>query len=134
MSQDPPRTIPPTLMGIEALRDENRQLRERMAALVDSAAYADAIIATGRAPMAVLDEHLRIRTANRSFCDYFDIAQDEAIGSHLQQVAGNRLQSASFLQFLENVWGVPPASLHDFELVVRSRSGEPRTLLLNARR
>ncbi|MEA3136288.1 MAG: fold, partial [Thermoplasmata archaeon] len=88
----------------DGLRRENQELRERVARLEHLAGYADAVIDTGRAPLAVLDEKLHIRTANQAFCRYFDAAPDEVLGQHLQVIAGKRLRSDEFLGFLQNIW------------------------------
>ncbi|HUR25404.1 MAG TPA: ATP-binding protein [Candidatus Thermoplasmatota archaeon] len=125
----------PLALGPGGLQAENRELRERVAQLEHLATYADAIIDTGRAPLAVLDGGLHIRTANQAFCRYFDTAPDEVLGQHVQAIAGNRLQSDEFLRFLQNIWNaVPKSSLRDFELAIASREGGHRRLLINARR
>jgi signal transduction histidine kinase len=119
----------------DGLRKENQELRERVARLEHLAGYADAVIDTGRAPLAVLDEKLHIRTANQAFCRYFDAAPDEVLGQHLQVIAGKRLQSDEFLGFLQNIWNaVPKSSIRDFDLTIPDREGGTRRLLLNARR
>jgi signal transduction histidine kinase len=54
---------------------EQAQNAER--ALAKALAYADDIIATLREPFVVLDADLRVKTANRSFYDSFQVSKEE---------------------------------------------------------
>ena len=52
--------------------------------------YADAVVDLARDPVVVLDEDLRVETANRAFYDTFGIAPANAAGKRLADVTGAR--------------------------------------------
>lgn len=83
-------------------------------------------------PLVVLDDGLRVQTANRAFYDWFDISREQAQGVPLEAL-GDRAWSAS------DVWSQLRATLRDgrefptIELERDFPSGGRRTVLLDAR-
>jgi PAS domain S-box-containing protein len=95
--------------------------------------YADSIVDTVREPLLLLDEALRIVTANASFCRTFGQARADVEGQALYEIADGEWNVPELRHLLEELL---PANteLHDFEVASRSGASERRTLLLNAKR
>jgi len=93
--------------------------------------YAESIIATGRAPLVVLDERLAIVTANEAFCRVFDTSAGRIEGRTFFDL-DSRWDIPKLRRLLEQV--LPQNSLaKDFEVTVEA-SGRSRVWLLDARR
>jgi two-component system, chemotaxis family, CheB/CheR fusion protein len=59
-------------------------------ALAEALDYAEGIVATVREPLLVLDEHRKVRSANRSFYRKFQISRDEIEGKPFEQLGNPR--------------------------------------------
>jgi len=68
------------LVDIDALKQSEAAIRE-------SRDYAEAIIATVHEPLIVLDENLRVQTANRSFYEDFQVTPEETANRLLFDLA-----------------------------------------------
>ena len=114
------------LLDIDAIKRAQQRLQE-------SGDYARAIVNTVREPLIILDEEMRILSANKSFYHLFGIGPGVTEGRLLPQVEGGaRWQSREMLALLE----IPPESggiFEDFEATLDLPAGV-RNLLLNARR
>jgi PAS domain S-box-containing protein len=110
--------------------DKNHKEEKR---LRNSLEYSDAIIATVREPMVVLDKELRIITANRSFYRTFQVNPEET-EKHLIYDLGNRQWDIPALKdLLEHI--LPnKSSFEDFEVEHDFESVGKKTMLLNARK
>jgi PAS domain S-box-containing protein len=95
--------------------------------------HADSIVDTVREPLLLLDEALRIVTANASFCRAFGHARAEVEGRALYDIAGGEWNVPELRHLLEELL---PANtqMQDFEVAYRSEAADGRTLLLNAKR
>src|SRR5437868_5097034 len=95
--------------------------------------FADSIVDTVREPLLLLDETLRIVTANASFCRTFGRARADVEGHALYEIADGDWNVPELRHLLEELL---PAStqLQDFEVPCRSGAPGGRTLLLNAKR
>jgi PAS domain S-box-containing protein len=95
--------------------------------------YADSIVDTVREPLLLLDEALRIVTANASFCRAFGLARADVEGQALYDIAGGEWNAPELRHLLEELL---PANteLHDYEVAYRSGAAVSRMLLLNAKR
>lgn len=69
------------------LNTVNADLYQRNKGLEQSAEYAHAIVAAIRQPLMVLQNDLRVRTANSYFCQLFHVTEDELIGHDLYHAA-----------------------------------------------
>ncbi len=96
-------------------------------------AYSDSIIDTIRQPLVVLDDRLRIVSANRSFDLMFAIEAAEAAGKPLGTVAGQNSGVAGLRAFLERVRN-EPSDIEDYETEIDLPTFGRRLLLLNARK
>ena len=99
----------------------------------ESNALATAIVGTVREPLLVLDQHLRVVLASRSFYLTFDVAADATEGSKLYDLDGGIWNIVELRQLLEKI--VPDQDVMEGFEVERDfpRIG-PRSMLLNARK
>ncbi len=96
-------------------------------------AYSDSIIDTIRQPLVVLDDELRVVSANRSFYRTFAIEAAEAAGKPLGTITDHHPGASGLRTFLERVQ-VEPSRVEDYEIEIELPTLGPRLLLLNARR
>src|SRR5690349_14972219 len=91
--------------------------------------YADSIVDTVREPLLLLDQSLRIVTANAAFCRTFGQARTEVEGQSLYEIAGGEWNLPELRRLLEKLL---PANteLQDFEVAPRPGAVGGRTLLL----
>ena len=95
--------------------------------------YAEALVNTIVEPLVVLDEQLRIRDANRSYYGAMGIPEEEAEGKTIFEVASSRFETPAIRALFDRLKrGV--TELTDVEIEPKSKPGESRTLLVNARR
>ena len=108
--------------------------RRRSELLVESAReYAENIVTTVREPLIVLDAHLRVRSANPSFYQTFQVAPAETEGRFIYDLGDSQWDIPALKTLLEEIiprnssfddWPVE----HDFEHI------GPKTMMLSARR
>jgi two-component system CheB/CheR fusion protein len=107
----------------------------RTAAVEANAArdYAQGIVETVREPLVVLDEQLRVRSANRSFFETFRVTPSETVGVHLYELGNGQWNIPRLRVLLDEI--LPQRKRiedydveHDFPAIGR------RTMRLNARR
>jgi diguanylate cyclase (GGDEF)-like protein/PAS domain S-box-containing protein len=101
--------------------------------LQEALEYSDAIIATVREPLVVLDKKLRIITANRSFYRTFEVNPKETEKQLIYDLGNHQWDIPRLRKLLENI--LPMSKTfedyeveHDFESIGR------KTMLLNARK
>ena len=100
--------------------------------IVRARLYAESIIATGRAPLIVLDERLEVVTANEAFFRVFGTSAQKIEGQPFFEIAGHKWRNPAFRQLLERV--LPQDNVvKDFQATVETDSGS-RMFLLDARR
>src|SRR5580658_6244891 len=95
-------------------------------------AYSDSIIDTIRQPLVVLDEELRVVSANRSFYDIFALEPRETVGQTLAGVGDHRLDIPELRDFLDRV-RLEPAPVEECEIELNLPRLGKRALLLNSR-
>ena len=95
--------------------------------------YADSIVDTVREPLLLLDEALKVVTANASFCRDFGHPRADVEGQSLYDIGGGEWNVPALRHLLDELL---PANteLHNFEVHTRSAAGDRRTMLLNAKR
>jgi PAS domain S-box-containing protein len=108
--------------------------RRRSERLLESAReYAENIVTTVREPLIVLDAHLRVRSANPSFYQTFQVAPAETEGQFIYDLGDRQWNIPALKTLLEEIiplnnsfddWPVE----HDFEHI------GPKTMMLSARR
>jgi len=116
----------------EELTVINHEMIDLNEQIVSARNYSEAIVATIREPLLVLDKDLRVKTANRAFYKLFRAKKQETEGVLLYNLPTNEWNSAELRTLLEKI--LPEKSFfNDFELTIPSQSMGELTLLLNAR-
>ena len=88
-----------------------------------------------RPALIVLDEKLRVISANRAFYRAFAVTPEEAVGQHLVDVGSQRLDMPTLCGFLRGFLGllqVKNAAIEDYEIEIEFPTRGRRVLLLNA--
>ena len=94
--------------------------------------FAEAVVATVREPLLVLDAGLRVRTANQAFFGLFQMESKDVVGHQIYEVGGRRWDIPKLRELLENI--LPKQTvMMDFELEQTYPGIGLRTLLLQAR-
>ena len=84
-----------TFVDITALKSAEEQLRVEKE-------YSDLIVDTVRESLLVLDAHLKIVLANRSFYERFSVSPDETAGHSLYELADGQWDFAQFRESFES--------------------------------
>jgi two-component system, chemotaxis family, CheB/CheR fusion protein len=94
--------------------------------------FAEAVVATVREPLLVLDAGLRVRTANQAFDALFHIETKDVVGRQIYEIGALRWDIPKLRELLENI--LPKQTvMMDFELEQTYPSIGLRTMLLHAR-
>ena len=94
--------------------------------------FAEAVVATVREPLLVLDAGLRVRTANQAFYGLFQMESKDVVGHQIYEVGGRRWDIPKLRELLENI--LPKKTvMMDFELEQTYPGIGLRTMLLHAR-
>ena len=94
--------------------------------------FAEAVVATVREPLLVLDASLRVRTANQAFYGLFQMESRDVVGHQIYEVGGRRWDVPKLRELLENI--LPKqAVMMDFELEQTYPGIGLKTMLLHAR-
>jgi diguanylate cyclase (GGDEF)-like protein/PAS domain S-box-containing protein len=113
------------------MTEDKRSMEEKR--LQDALEYSDAIIATVREPLLVLNKELRIITANRAFYQTFHVSPEETEKQLIYDVGNRQWDIPGLRELLENI--LPKnTSFDDFEVEHDFKSVGRRTMLLNARK
>ena len=115
-----------SLIDIDNLKRNAEQLRA-------SRDYAEAIVETVRQPLIVLDEELRVKTANRSFYQMFRVSPAQTERQPFFELGNGQWNIPHLRQLLEEM--LPNNNqFQDFEVVEHEFENiGAKTLLLNAR-
>jgi len=112
------------------VEDKGRREEKR---LQDALEFSDAIIATVREPLLVLDKELRIITANRSFYRTFQVKPEETEKQLIYDLGNRQWNIPGLRKLLENILPRNKA-FEDFEVEHDFISIGRKTMLLNARK
>jgi diguanylate cyclase (GGDEF)-like protein/PAS domain S-box-containing protein len=112
------------------LEDKSSKQEKRLRDALD---YSNAILATVREPLVVLDKELRIITANRSFYRTFQVIPEETEKRLIYDVGNRQWDIPRLRDLLENILPKNNA-FEDLEVEHNFRSIGRKTMLLNARK
>jgi two-component system CheB/CheR fusion protein len=112
------------LVDIDALKRHEAQLQE-------SRDYAVAIIDTVL-PLVILDETLRVQSANRSFYELLGVTPEETEGSFVYELANRQWDNPKLRKLLTGVV-TSGSEFQDFEIDAEFPESRRATLLLSAR-
>ena len=101
--------------------------------LQEALEFSDAIIATVREPLVVLDNELRVITANRSFYRTFQVNPEETEKRLIYDLGKRQWDISRLRTLLEDVL-TKNTSFEDFEVEHDFKSIGRKTMLLNARK
>jgi two-component system, chemotaxis family, CheB/CheR fusion protein len=129
----PYRTLENRIDGVVVTFTDISAFRELEQELSEARAYAEAIVATVREPLLVLDGAMRVVSANRSFYETFRVPGGEVEGRELYALGNREWDIPELRQLLETV--LPEnAAFDDFRVDHVFPGLGRRVLLLNARR
>ncbi len=110
----------------------NQELINLNEHLTQAKEYAEAIIATIREPLLVLDKNLRVKTANHSYYKAFNVKDTEVEGKLIYELDNQRWDIPALRKLLETI--LPEKSVfNDFEITQTFSAIGSRVMLLNAR-
>ncbi len=117
----------------EELLTINQELQVRNEQLSEAYEFAEAIFATLREATLVLDADLRVRSANSTFYEMFEIRREDVEGRLLYELNGRQWDSARLRERLAGVI-TQDVQIQGFEYSYTLPNGLEKVLLLNARR
>jgi two-component system, chemotaxis family, CheB/CheR fusion protein len=110
----------------------NAELLEKQEQINASKNYIEAIIATLREPIVVLDGKLRIKNINRAFVKKYGITKEQAETQPIYEVCNGLFENSMMRSLLEKV--LPDSTrLDDYEITLNISTEKECILLLNAR-
>jgi two-component system, chemotaxis family, CheB/CheR fusion protein len=95
--------------------------------------YAESIVDTVREPLVVLDESLRVTSANRAFYAAFGVSPRETEGKLLLELGSGQWDIPELKQLLEGV-ATRDETMRDFRVEYEFPSIGHRVMLINGRR
>lgn len=114
------------LVDIDTLKSSSEQIKE-------SRDYAEAIIETIPEPLIVLDNNLRVNTANRSFYQTFQVLQTQTEANSIFDLGNGQWNIPQLRSLLEKV--LPESNqIENFEVEHTFENIGRKTMLLNARK
>lgn len=125
-----------TFVDISAMKEAQASLleaRNQVAAYEAQFKMAEAIVATVREPLLVLDTELRVVLANRAFYEFFQVAPMDALKKPLGELGERQWAVPSLRRVLEEILSVG-TTVTDYILTDDFGPLGHRTLRLNARR
>lgn len=98
-----------------------------------AAEYTESIVATVREPLLVLDTHMRVKTASRSFWEVFNIPPEEAINQVIFDIGNHQWDIPQLRELLKDIL---PHNIffNDFEVEHEFKHLGKRTLMFTARK
>jgi len=115
----------------EELTTLNQELFDRNGQLNLSRIYAESIVATIREPLIILDVHMRVKTANRSYYTIFKTTEEATEGKLLYEIGDGQWNISALRSMLENILS-KEKTITDFEIKQTFSMLGQRTMLLNA--
>jgi two-component system, chemotaxis family, CheB/CheR fusion protein len=111
----PYRTIDNKIDGAVLVLIDIDELKRSNAKLVEARDYADAIVETVWEPLIVLDEHLRVITANRSFYDTFQVLSTQTEHQPISELGNGQWNIPQLRSKLEEILA-SNTQFQDFEV------------------
>lgn len=129
----PYRTQDNRIAGVVIAFNDITELKRASEAANEARLYSEAIVATIRQPLLVLDGELRIRSANSAFHEHFRLNEKETEGRAIHEIGEGQWNIPSLRSLLEEVLAQNRAVV-DLEVGFHSRHLGDRCMLLNARK
>lgn len=117
----------------EELTTTNQELQTRNDLLNEAYDYSEALFATIHEPMFVLDKNLRVKSANKTFYEVFNVSKEDTEGMLLYELGNRQWDIPRLRKLLEEI--LPRNTyFHDFKITHAFSQLNEKTMLLNARR
>jgi two-component system, chemotaxis family, CheB/CheR fusion protein len=127
----PYRTTENQIDGVTLVLQDIDALKRHTAILEIARNYSETIIETVNIPLVVLDNELRVSTANRSFYETFQVSEAETIHTVLFELGNGQWDIAQLRSMLENIW-VDELAVKDFEVNHDFEQIGHKNMLVNA--
>jgi two-component system, chemotaxis family, CheB/CheR fusion protein len=127
----PYRTIENQIDGVVLVLLDIDALKRSSDAVEAARAYAEAIVTTVQIPLIVIESDFRINTANRSFCDTFQVSQQETAQSLLFDLSNGQWNIPGLKPLLEDIFA-NDTILQNFEVEQQFEQIGYKIMLLNA--
>jgi two-component system CheB/CheR fusion protein len=129
----PYKTSDSKIEGLVLTLADITKLKRSMAAAENAKNVAQSIIQTMGVPLLVLNNDLKVVSANDSFCQTFQVASQEAENRPLYEIGDRQFDIPELRRLLEEI--LPQNTVfHDFEVDADFHRTGRRVLILNARR
>ncbi|MFN0151328.1 MAG: CheR family methyltransferase [bacterium] len=109
-------------------------LKKTERGIAEARDYAENVIATVREPLLVLDDRLRVESANRAFFETFRVARARTIGKFIFDLGNRQWDIPRLRQLLEGVLPQSGERVDDFLVEHEFNHLGKRTMALSARR
>jgi two-component system CheB/CheR fusion protein len=129
----PYRTDDNRIEGVVITFANVSEIKEAERKIAAARAYSDGIINTIRQPLVVLDETLRVVSANLSFYEIFALAPAALVGRRLEEIGDHNAVIQGLRGFLDRAQA-ESAPIQDCEIELDLPQLGRRSLLLNARK
>jgi len=117
----------------EELTTVNEELQNRNQQLSEAHDYTEAIIRTVQVPLIILDRNLRVKTVNRSFCQMFQVTEEETEGQLVYDLGNGQWNIPALRTLLNEI--LPKDTVFDnYEVEYTFPSIGHKIMLLNARK
>jgi len=111
----------------------NQELYERNEQLNLSRLYAESVVTTIREPLVVLNKDLKVRSANKAYCNKFQTSEEETVGKSFLELGNKRWDIPGLKETLEKI-NSEKTSVVDFEIPQTFPQLGERIMRLNASR
>jgi two-component system, chemotaxis family, CheB/CheR fusion protein len=129
----PYRTLENKIDGVVFTFQDVTQLKESQISERDARSHTESIVETVPNPLLVLDEALRVVSANRAFYHVFQLKSEDVVDRSFYELGARQWDSAGLRQALKAAI-TANQELKNFEVEIEIPSLGRRALLLHARR
>jgi two-component system, chemotaxis family, CheB/CheR fusion protein len=127
----PYRTIENQIDGVVLVLLDIDALKRSATTLEAARNYAEAIVETVQVPLLVLEADFRVNTANRSFCETFQVSQTETANSTIFELGNGQWNIPGLRSILEDILA-SNTILTNLEVEHSFEKIGQKTMLLNA--
>jgi two-component system, chemotaxis family, CheB/CheR fusion protein len=129
----PYRTVENVIDGVVITFLDITSLKATAQKLEDALRFAESIVDTTREGLVILDEDLRVVSANRSFSRTFALKREDTVGKFFYDLGDHQWDIPELRQLLEKI--LPEkAAMDDFTVEHEFQGIGKRKMILNARR
>ena len=128
----PYRTVENRINGVVVIFVDISQIKNALSLSQEAREYAEAIVETVREPLLVLDEDLRLKSANKAFYQIFQVESVETENQLIFSLGNGQWNIPELRSLLENILSRNTV-FNDFEVNHEFPHIGCRTMLVNAR-